>query len=163
MKRNASSDSRHAFRTGPPDRADLAGVLEAQRAELRALLGASIRLETGTLPGPRATVAHARRCEIVDLLRHLALDARDAMPAGGTLTILAGSLRIGGADPATCAALVIREVRDDPPPGAARRIRKGRSLGPGAACGVIESAGGRLLVTCRGRETVMAIFLPPAP
>ena len=163
MKRNASFDRRRAFQPDPPARVELRLVLEAQLAELRALLGSAIHLEIGTLPAAHSEVARNRRDEIVDLLRHLALDARDAMPAGGALEILVGGLQIGGAESARCAALVIREVRAGPAPRGAGRIHNGRGLGIGAACKVIENAGGHLLVSCRGREMVTTICFPPAP
>jgi signal transduction histidine kinase len=142
---------------GAVERVDLSAVLGEMAAELSCLLGPHIRLATGSLPaGGRALVA-AERDKIVDLLRHLALDAHDAMPAGGTVTIRTGCLR----EVTECAAIVIYEA-----PGAAedapRPMRKGRSLSLGASYDMIERAGGHFHVSCRGRETVLTICFPLA-
>jgi hypothetical protein len=143
------------------DRLDLSDVVSELDTELRCLLGPAIHLATGGLPSGGAAVVRARRDEIVDLLRHLALDAHDAMPAGGTVTIRTGCLR----EAADCAAMVIHEVHDGPDSdghGAGSRIRKGRSLGLGASYDTVERAGGHFHVSCRGRETVLTICFPLA-
>ena len=101
------------------------------------------------------------REEIADLLRHLALDARDAMRAGGTVTIRTGLL----GEVAGCAALVIHEVPDalsSRSDSAGGPIRKGRSLGLGASYDMVEHAGGNFHVSCRGSETVLTICFPLA-
>ena len=107
---------------------NLSTVAAALAPELRCLLGPTIALTMGTLPASGSALVRVSREEIVDLLRHLALDAHDAMRTGGTVTIRTGLLR----EVAECAALVIHEVpdalssRSDPASGP---IRKGRSLG----------------------------------
>lgn len=140
-----------------PERVDLSEVVGAMEGELGCLLGPAIQLTTGALPAGCAAAVHARREEIVDLLRHLALDARDAMPAGGRLTLRTGQLR----DVADCAAIVLHEL-PDAPAGASARLRKGRSLGLNASYETVERAGGHFHVSCRGRETVLTICFPLA-
>lgn len=143
------------------DRVDLADLLGEMSRELRCLLGPVIRLETANLAGGGSTQVRVRPPEIVDLLRHLALDALDAMPAGGTVAIRTGRL---GAVP-DCAAIVIHEIPNLAAPAARHgdeRIRKGRSLGLEASYNAIEHAGGHLHVSCRGRETVLTICFPLA-
>jgi hypothetical protein len=100
------------------------------------------------------------REEFGDLRRHLALDARDAMRAGGTVTIRTGLL----GEVAGC-ALVIHEVPDalsSRSDSAGGPIRKGRSLGLGASYDMVEHAGGNFHVSCRGSETVLTICFPLA-
>ncbi len=143
------------------DRLDLSDLVGELTPELRCLLGPSIELATGGMPSGGAGVVRARRDQIVDLLRHLALDAHDAMPDGGTVTIRTGCL---DATP-NCAAIVIHEVPASPegfPGGRHGRIRKGRSLGLGASYDTVERAGGHFHVSCRGRETVLTICFPVA-
>ena len=155
-----------AARTMDPDttdsaaeRVDLCDVVGEMKGELRCLLGPKIRLATGRLPVGGPAPVRARHDEIVDLLRHLALDAHDAMPAG-TVTIRTGRLR----EVEECVALVIHEV-----PEAAvgegdgsEGQHKGRSLGLGASYDTVARAGGHFHVSCRGRETVLTICFPLA-
>ena len=145
----------------PAERVDLSAVVGEMEAELRCLLGPKIHLATGRLPAGGAAPVQARHEQIEDLLRHLALDAHDAMPAGGTVTIRTGLLREASA----CPAMVIHEMPDGPtaePDGAGARLRKGRSLGLAASYDAIERAGGHFHVSCRGRETVLTICFPLA-
>jgi hypothetical protein len=140
----------------PAETVDLSNLATEMAPELRCLLGPTISLVTGTLPAGGTPLVRVRREEIVDLLRHLALDAHDAMRPGGTVTIRTGLLR----EVTACAALVIHEV-----PAAATasgHVRKGRSLGLGASYDMIERAGGHFHVSCRGRETVLTICFPLA-
>ena len=138
---------------------NLSTVAAALAPELRCLLGPTIALTMGTLPASGSALVRVSREEIVDLLRHLALDAHDAMRTGGTVTIRTGLLR----EVAECAALVSHEVpdalssRSDPASGP---IRKGRSLGLGASYDMVEHAGGHFHISCRGRETVLTICFP---
>lgn len=140
---------------------DLSAVICAMGTELRCLLGPAIELTTGRLPAGGSARARLRRDEFVDLLRHLALDAHDAMQDGGTITIRTGRLR----EVADCVAMVIHETRDrftKESAGTKPRINKGRSLGLGAAYDVVSRAGGHFHVSCRGCETVLTICLPLA-
>lgn len=133
---------------------DLEKVVGSARAELGCLLGPQIRLETGVLADSEPGRVSVGRDEIEDLLRHLMLDARAAMPSGGLLTIRTG--RLG--TPADCGALVVHEVPDAP--GGSHIARKGRSLGLDAAYAVIERASGHLHISCRDGATVITLCLP---
>ena len=142
-------------------RLNLSRLAGGMDEELRCLLGPTIRVATGRLPARGSTAVRAPREEIVALLRHLALDAHDAMPTGGTVTIRTG--RLG--DAAECAAIVIHEVPDSPVSAARGKVappRKGRSLGLGACFVAVERAGGHFHVSCRDGETVVTICFPLA-
>ncbi len=143
------------------DPVDLSVVIRGMDRELRCLLGPEIHLAMGTLPPRGAAPVRVPPEEIVDLVRHLALDAHDAMPGGGMVTIHTGRLR----EATECAAMVVHEVPAFPAKkrgSAGARIRKGRSLGLGASFDAIERAGGHFHVSCRGRETVLTICFPLA-
>jgi hypothetical protein len=143
----------------PADRVELSDVVDEQAAELRCLLGPAIRLATGSLPADGVAIVNVDRDEIIDLLRHLALDARASMAGGGTLTIHTGCL---GEAP-DCAAMVIHEAPASPPTGEeteAASPRKGRTLGLEASYEMIKHAGGHFHVSCRGAETALTICFP---
>lgn len=138
---------------------DLSAVVGEMDTELRCLFGPTIRLATGSLPAGGPASVHVRHEDIVDLLRHLALDAHDAMLGGGSVTIRTGRLR----EVAECAAIVIHEAPGDSATeedGADAPIRKGRSLGLSASYEMIKRAGGHFHVSCRGRDTVLTICFP---
>lgn len=142
-------------------RLELSDVVCEMDAELRCLLGPTIHFATGALSAGSSAPVRVRHEEIVDLLRHLALDAHDAMPKGGTVTIRTGCLH----EAAGCAALVIHESPDlmaADADGTTSRIRKGRSLGLGASYDMVEAAGGHFHVSCRGHDTVLTICFPLA-
>lgn len=139
-------------------RVDLSSLVTGMEAELRCLLGPAIQLTTAGLAAGGSSPVRVRTEEIVDLLRHLALDAHDAMPRGGQVTIRTGRLR----EVAECAAIVLHEVPASPVTTGDPRIRKGRSLGLGASYDAVERAGGHFHVSCRGRETVLTICFPLA-
>jgi len=61
---------------------ELRDIVSAMKRELHCLLREDIRLQLSDTPDAGCR-AKARRCDIEDLIRHLVLDARDAMPAGG--------------------------------------------------------------------------------
>jgi hypothetical protein len=144
-----------------PARLDLSDVVGQMETELHCLLGPNIHFTTGSLRAPGSAIVSARQQDLVDLLRHLALDAHDAMPEGGTVTIRTGRLHAE----TECSAIVLHEVRDAAASGseaAGGRVRKGRSLGLNASYDIIERAGGDFHVSCRGRETVLTICFPVA-
>lgn len=141
-----------------PELVDLSRVVGEMALELRCLLGPTIQFATGRLRTEGQALVRAPHREIVDLLRHLALDAHDAMREGGTVTIRTGRLREAG----ECAAMVLHEVPDPAAAGASPHLRKGRSIGLGASYDAVERAGGHFHVSCRGRETVLTICFPLA-
>jgi hypothetical protein len=67
-------------------------IVSGMKRELRCLLRENIRLHLSDTPD--AGCAKALRRDIEDLIRHLVLDARDAMPAGGAVCILTGTVAL---------------------------------------------------------------------
>jgi PAS domain S-box-containing protein len=82
-------------------RIDLNASIEQSATLLRRLVGSTIRLETRLSPAARYIAADATQIEQVVL--NLTLNARDAMPAGGTITFVTEPAG-GGALPTAVAA-----------------------------------------------------------
>jgi hypothetical protein len=138
-------------------------------------LARNIRLR---IVAKHAADGHAKiyRGEIKDLIRHLVLDARDAMPAGGALCILTGNVALDTAyarthpeiSPGNYAMLTICDTGDRSnaarfdPLGRDAPIRKGRSLGLTACYNVIDQFGGHVCVSRHASETVIKVYLPCA-
>jgi signal transduction histidine kinase len=154
---------------------DFPEIVREMKRELRCLLRENIRLR---IVAKHAADGHAKiyRGEIKDLIRHLVLDARDAMPAGGALCILTGNVALDTAyarthpeiSPGNYAMLTICDTGDRS--NAARfdqlgrdaPIRKGRSLGLTACYNVIDQFGGHVCVSRHASETVIKVYLPCA-
>ena len=154
---------------------ELRDIVSGMKRELRCLLRENIRLHVSDTSeaGCRAKALH---CDIEDLIRHLVLDARDAMPAGGAVCILTGTVALDAeyarthpeVPPGDYAMLTIQDTGDGsnaanlkalkPKAG----IRKGRALGLAACYDVIDQLSGHLCVSRHAHETVIKIYLPCA-
>jgi signal transduction histidine kinase len=121
---------------------ELCDIVNRMKRELRCLLRENIRLHVSDT-SEAGCRAKALRCEIEDLIRHLVLDARDAMPAGGALSILTGTVALDAeyarthpeVPPGDYAMLTVRDTGDGSNVaslkalGQKAAIRKGRTLG----------------------------------
>jgi two-component system cell cycle sensor histidine kinase/response regulator CckA len=76
-----------------PTVVDLNGVLDRMRHGLQRLLGNQVALDLRQAPDLWRVRADGVQLE--HILRHLAVNARDAMPAAGVLTIATANLRVG--------------------------------------------------------------------
>ena len=154
---------------------DFPEIVRGMKRELRCLLRGNIRLRIVArhVAGGRAKIY---RGEIKDLIRHLVLDARDAMPKGGALCILTGNVALNAeyarthpeVPPGKYAMLTIRDTGDRSntasldPLGRDAPIRKGRSLGLAACYNIIDQFGGHVCVSRHASETVIKIYVPCA-
>jgi signal transduction histidine kinase len=158
--------------SGTMEPLNLCGVVRGMRRELCCLLRENICLHVSDTSHNVGRV-RAFRDDIEDLIRHLVLDARDAMPAGGELSILSGTVDLD-ADYARThpeipagdyAMLVIRDTGDGSNLASLKAlahepaIRKGRSLGFAACYSIIDRLGGHLCVSRQAHETVIKIYL----
>lgn len=75
-----------------PQLLDLSRFIQVQAGPLIGLLGSGIRLEQAILPGNYVIQGDASL--LTQILHQLALNARDAMPDGGTLTISLTSIQV---------------------------------------------------------------------
>jgi signal transduction histidine kinase/CheY-like chemotaxis protein len=148
----------------------LAEILERLLAPV---LGGLIRLRWKIEPdvGP----AHADRGQIELALMNLVLNARDAMPQGGTITVGAEN-RAGGLDspevqPGDYVVLYVEDTGVGIPPQSlakviepfftTKEVGKGTGLGLSTVYGFAQQSGGTLRITSEvGRGTRVELWLP---
>ena len=140
---------------------------------LHRTLGERIEIETR----PAVTTVHRRRAQLCDALLNLALNARDAMPQGGQLTIATayqdprgraeGAARWPGRDRlltiTDTGVGMTEEVRDRvfEPFFTTKPDGLGSGLGLSMVQGFVEQTGGYIEVDSEvGRGTAMSIRLP---
>jgi PAS domain S-box-containing protein len=149
---------------------DLNQVVAQMTTMLRPLLGSSLYLVT--LPAPRAVAVLADRTQLEQVLMNLAVNARDAMQGGGTLTIEIG---ISPAEPDAPhgATLVVSDTGVGMSPEVAARVfepffttkppGRGSGLGLATVHGIVQQSGGTISVASRpGEGTSFTITLPLA-
>jgi signal transduction histidine kinase len=149
---------------------DLSKLVIGMREELRGLLREDITFDISELSTERCLV-NADRGQMRDLVFHLLMDAQDAMPHGGSLSIVIERRRIDNAHMSTplepTGDHVMVAVRDRPTEESAEipergdfRIVKGRGLSLAASYDAIKRCGGHIGVSRRAGETVVRIYLP---
>ncbi len=149
-------------------------VAEAERI-LRRVIGEDVHLETAVDPELRRVKADPG--QIHQVLMNLAVNARDAMPRGGTLRLTTAN----GAMPSSptgkarvpCATLSVSDTGFGIPPHVRTRIfepffttkgqGKGTGLGLSMVHGVVTQSGGQIEVESEpGQGTTFTIYLPAA-
>jgi len=146
---------------------------------LRRTLGERVAIKT-TL-APDAGRIHADAVELENALLNLAVNARDAMPDGGTVTIetanFDGDPLAGGPQDGTGAPHVLIAVRDTgvgmdretlakafDPFFTTKALGHGTGLGLSQVYGFVEQSGGHVLIDSQpGMGTAVRIFLPRLP
>lgn len=160
LTRQLLAFSRHSVLR--PEPLDLAALVEDMRSVLVGVLGERVTLRVEREPGVPAVIADRSQLELVVL--NLAVNARDAMPEGGTL-VFAVAARDG---------LVCLRAEDDGEGIAPEDVERVfepffTTKGPGAGTGiglatvqrVVQQAGGRVEVSSRpGQGTTFEICLP---
>ena len=145
---------------------DLAVVVNEVAAMLRRLLGEHIRLEVRPTAAP--VWVRTDRGQMSQVLINLAVNARDAMPDGGTLTI--------GVQDDARANVVVLTVRDtghgmDQETQArlfdrfftTKPVGQGTGLGLTTVAGIVRDAGGRIEVeSAPGQGSLFRVTLPRA-
>jgi PAS domain S-box-containing protein len=141
---------------------------------LGASLGSAIALNVRLPPDLWPVEVDASELELA--LLNLAVNARDAMPNGGTLTVTGRNRTLvgGEVDPELAGDFVALTVRDSgvgiPPDILARvfepffttkEVNKGTGLGLSQVYGFVQQSGGRVTVDSRlGEGTVITLYLP---
>jgi PAS domain S-box-containing protein len=162
-----------------PQDTDLDNVITEISELLSASVGESIqlRLDRATTPA----VTRADRSHLEQVLLNLAVNARDAMPGGGTLTIATGAADL---DEAHCAAhpdarpghyvtLTVSDTGTGMSPQVAARIfepffttkaaGRGTGLGLSTVYGIVARAGGSISVQSgKDAGTTFRVYLPAA-
>jgi PAS domain S-box-containing protein len=155
--------------------------LGAAIAEVRGMLDRTIgeHITVLTVPPPEPLLVHADPGQIQQVLLNLSLNARDAMPDGGTLVLEVGTAVVDGTQlhlqppvPAgTYARLVVSDTGEGMPPEVAERIfepffttkarGQGTGLGLATVYGIVAEAGGSINVYSEaGVGTTFRIYLP---
>jgi PAS domain S-box-containing protein len=155
---------------------DLESLVDQLRPMLAGLLGPTIRLEVKSQSSPGVVFADAGQLEQVII--NLAVNARDAMPSGGTFTMALSSVDIdeltelpAPVSPGRYALLTATDTGSGM--DAATRTRvfepffttkpqgRGTGLGLATAYGIVNQSGGYLLVESElGRGSTFTVFLP---
>ena len=160
-----------------PDVLDINTVVAGLGRLLRRLTGDGVKLVIEPLPESGHVLADAS--QLTQVLMNMALNARDAMPGGGSLSITLGESEINGQRPMGTPGLaagryVTLAVRDTGV-GMAAETRahlfepffttkardKGTGLGLATAYGIVRQSGGDIAVVSElGTGTTFTIYLP---
>jgi PAS domain S-box-containing protein len=160
-----------------PEPVDLNRVVAGMAALLHSTIGASIRIELAPAKGLWRTLADVAQLELV--LLNLAINSRDAMPYGGTITIATGNASLGLPErpeepPAGDYAMVsVSDTGGGIPAGilgkvfdpffTTKEIGKGSGLGLSQVLGVAQQLGGGVRIeTAPGVGTAVKVYLPRA-
>lgn len=165
---------KQAMQPRPVNLGEIAGGMAAM---LERAIGEHIRLHVTAMPGSPAVQADASMIEQV--LMNLAVNARDAMPDGGTLSISVETVSIGDEEaarhPDACAGkFVCLGVRDTglgmdeqtlgrifEPFFTTKDVGKGTGLGLASVYGIVRQHQGWIEVQSRpGRGTTFKVFFP---
>ncbi|MGW4947516.1 ATP-binding protein [Actinoplanes sp. NPDC004185] len=160
-----------------PQDIDLNASIDEVRAMLHRTIGEDIDLRTHPAPAP--LTVHADAGQIQQVLLNLSLNARDAMPQGGTLVIEADRARLDQHQldmhpelaPGTYARLQVSDTGEGIEPEVAAHIfepfyttkprGQGTGLGLSTVYGIIAEAGGSINVYSEpGVGTTFRVYLP---
>ncbi|MDE3242549.1 MAG: PAS domain S-box protein [Nitrospirota bacterium] len=165
--------------TAHPQVLDLNGRVTAMRDMLARLLGERIELVATLAPD----LAHIRadRGQIEQVIMNLAINARDAMPQGGRLTITTANTSLAKpysgshslVQPGAYATLTVHDTGHGmdaetlshvfEPFFTTKAQGKGTGLGLAIAYGIVEQSGGHIDVrSTTGEGTTFSIYLPQA-
>jgi two-component system cell cycle sensor histidine kinase/response regulator CckA len=153
-----------------PEVIDLNEVLTGLAGLLRRLLGE--RVEVRAQLSPEAVLVRADRGQLEQVVMNLAVNARDAMPDGGTLTLTTANPEAGrnGKGPAFARLSVADtgtgmseelKARIFEPFFTTKGPDKGTGLGLATVYGIVQQAGGHINVdSTLGAGTTFHIYLP---
>ena len=161
-----------------PEPVEVARLVAAMKALIQSAVGPQVRIETRMDQELWRTLCDANQLETV--LLNLCINARDAMPEGGRLTIEArnaaageadAAARRGGAAPGDYVALLVTDTGAGMLPDVAARacdpffttkpVGQGTGLGLSQVRGFAEHAGGAVLIHSEaGWGTTVTVLLP---
>jgi hypothetical protein len=151
-----------------------ASIRDAARM-LDRLLGGNVQLVVD--PAPDLGPVTVDPGQLEQVIVNLALNARDAMPDGGRLTLSTAAVVLGPADlpdaPGPYRRLTVTDTGSGMPPEVLPRIfepffttkevGKGTGLGLATVYGIVRQSDGHITVRSRvGKGTTFDVYLPPA-
>jgi two-component system, cell cycle sensor histidine kinase and response regulator CckA len=159
-------------RAGNPEIVDLTTVIGDTQGLLERALGEQVELRTSVQGGLWSVTAD--RAQLEQVIMNLAINARDAMPEGGTLTIEARNVTLDGdrGEPTgECVRLTVADTGEGMPEEVLDRAfepffstktaGEGRGLGLATVYGIVRGAGGQVeLRSLPGRGTEVTVHLP---
>jgi hypothetical protein len=159
-------------RVPQPKVIDLNQVVNGLGTMMRRLLGEEIELQLNLAADLGSVNADAGRIEQV--LLNLAVNSRDAMPHGGTLTIETSNVAIEKGGPAKPGAYILLTVKDTgtgmdsatqsqafEPFFTTKRAGSGTGLGLYTVAGIVKQSGGAVQLSSQpGRGTSFRVYLP---
>jgi PAS domain S-box-containing protein len=160
-----------------PKPVDIDGLVAGMQELLQRTLGTLIVIEIRRGAAPWSAMADANQVELVIL--NLAINARDAMEAGGNLTIATSNVTLAAGDDPELAKgdYVLIEVADTgsgmseevrtrafEPFFTTKEVGKGSGLGLSMVYGVAAQLGGTVRIDSKvGAGTTVRVYLPRAP
>jgi PAS domain S-box-containing protein len=159
-----------------PHLLDLNAVIDDLTSLLRRVIGEDVELEWTRGSSPAVVLADAGQIEQITM--NLAVNARDAMPRGGLLSITSSSAHIAATDPrnhsGNAGAYVLLRISDSgegmdadtlahifEPFFTTKEPGKGTGLGLSTVYGIVEQLSGFIDARSEpGRGTVFEIYLP---
>jgi PAS domain S-box-containing protein len=162
-----------------PQVIDLNDVVQNMASMVARMLGADVVLSTALDPDVGPTLADPTQLEQVVL--NLAINARDAMPEGGTLSLRTGALELAAGDelshadldPGSYVTLTVRDTGIGIDPAVAahvfepffttKDVGEGTGLGLATVHGIVSQSGGAIWVdSVPGEGTTFTVCLPLA-
>ena len=161
-----------------PERVDLGERMGAVAQLLRRTLGEQIRIAAE--PCPRLPAVEVDPAQLDTALINLAINARDAMPQGGTITLAAAPAVLNRAQaerldlpPGRYVRLTVADDGEGMPPPVAERafepffttkeVGKGTGLGLSMVYGLLrQSRGSAEISSAPGAGTTVSLYLPAA-
>jgi len=160
-------------------------VLEPQLVDLNALVGETARMLVPLLGEdirlvtqlePSLGLVRVDPAQIEQVLMNLAVNARDALPDGGTLSLLTANITAGERGPVPPGPYVVLSVSDDglgmdertrahvfEPFFTTKHDGRGTGLGLAMVYGIVQQSGGHITVeSVPGRGSAFRVFLPRA-
>ncbi len=158
---------------------DLNQTVENFEAMIQRLIGEDIKIQTALTPLP--CLVRADKSQVEQILMNLALNARDAMPNGGTLTLKTANATLNehhpqqlqDVQPGHYALLTVSdtghgmdtETADKifDPFFTTKEVGKGTGLGLATTFGIVKQHNGHILVNSRPNQgTTFEVYLPQA-
>jgi two-component system cell cycle sensor histidine kinase/response regulator CckA len=162
-----------------PETLDLDATIADMEPMLQRLIGSSIEIQLELSPGPKWV--RVDRAQLVQVLLNLSINARDAMPNGGRLSLRSETLEVGphqlkdrsgtAIEPRAYAQLLVADTGDGIPAEhlaqvfdpffTTKDVGQGTGLGLATVEGIVSQTGGYLQIdSAPGQGTSITILLP---